>query len=138
LRRLEADRTALAQKVDRPPTPSQVEERRYELRLVDHRMFMLRRMKVAAERIEPTVAIAETLGPRPEDPHKARAWAEGVDAIHGFRVRWGIEDSEAESLGPPSDDFRRRQDRDQVARRIREIQSTLDLERRALEVELDR
>ncbi len=138
LRRLEDDRDGLARAVEGAPDPEVIDDRRYELRIVEERMLLLRRMKVAAERIEPTQPILEALGVRPEDPDKARAWADGVDLIHGFRLRWGVADSDPDLLGARSDDPRRQHDRATQARRLSEIQESIDREPRSHELEFDR
>jgi hypothetical protein len=96
--------------------------------MVEERLFLHRRVAVAAERIEPTPPILQALGRRPDDPAKARAWAEGVDLIHGFRLRWGVEDSELEALASSSNDRQRRQERERAARQVREVQRTLEVE----------
>jgi hypothetical protein len=138
LERLEADRAGLARRVEDSSDRSLLDRKRYELQLVEERMFLLRRVAVAAERIEPTPPILETLGLCPDDPDKAQAWAEGVDLIHAFRVRWGVAESEVEALGPRTDDLDRRREREVAARRLSEIRATLDLGTRARSLELDR
>jgi conjugative relaxase-like TrwC/TraI family protein len=127
LARLEAERANLSGEEKAPPEVATIGKRRYNLELVDERMTQLRRMAVAAERIESTRPVLDSLGPRPEDPHRAEAWAEGVDLIHGFRLRWGIDESDLEPLGGSPGDAARQEDRRQTERQLTETRLRLDL-----------
>ncbi len=90
LGRLEAERAEHAgdAAAEAPPAARKAETR-FELRLVEERMLHLRRLQVAAERLAPTRPTLEALGPYPKDPALARAWDDGADLIHGFRLRHG-------------------------------------------------
>lgn len=127
LARLEDERTGLSGERKAPPTAAEIERWRYSLDLVDERMTLLRRQAVADERIEATRPIVDALGPRPEDPDRAEAWAEGVDLIHGFRLRWGVGDAETEPLGARTGDAARQEERRLAAMQLAETRRRLDL-----------
>jgi conjugative relaxase-like TrwC/TraI family protein len=128
LERLEADRDAPGEPPALPvASPEDVAEARYELVLVEERMARLRRRSVEAEMVEPTRPILGALGYRPEDPVAARAWADGVDLIHGFRVRYGITSPDGDPLGPDSGNAIRRVERREVRREIKELQAQMQI-----------
>ena len=142
LARLEDERTDLAARVAAEPSPERdLAENRFELRLVEERMLHLRRLQVAAEKLEATRPIREALGPYPKDPRLARAWDEGADLIHGFRLRYGITSPQGDPLGPRSGDAARRSERQAAERRLGHIRRDLEHERtqvaeRSMEIEI--
>ncbi len=110
LGRLRDERDSLAVEVAiesrRPAGLSDAE--RSELALIGERLQQLRRREVAAERLQPSKLIEETLGDRPADPARAALWNEGVDLIYAFRHGHGIASRGGDPLGPKTGDAERR------------------------------
>jgi len=133
LARLEEERSDLAAR-------SRAESRRLvgpngparaELALIEDRLLALRRRTVASERVRPSPMILATLGPRPDDAGRAVLWNEGVDLIHAYRQRHGIDPMDGLPLGGRSRD-------PQVRREQREANVRLDRVRHALGHDLGR
>ncbi len=127
LGRLRDERDTLAVEVAidsrRPAGLSDAE--RSELALIGERLEQLRRREVAAERLQPSRLIEETLGTRPADPTRAALWNEGVDLIYAFRHRHGIASRDGKPLGPRTGEAERRAAELRLAR----IQQDLGQER---------
>jgi conjugative relaxase-like TrwC/TraI family protein len=142
LGRLEVERQELARAVAAEPVPkARMSDARLELRLVEERMVHLRRMQVAAEKLSATRPILEALGPYPKEPYLARAWDDGADLIHGYRLRYGVTAPDGDPLGPRSGDATRRRERQAAQERLMRIQRRLEHERvrateRAFEIEV--
>lgn len=128
LARLEAERTDLAAEVVPAPT-RRLADARLELNLVEERMLQVRRMQVAAEKIDPTKAIHDTLGPYPKDPNLALHWDEGADLIFAHRLRYGITSYDGDPLGPRTGGQARRRERQAAQQKIARIQERLQHER---------
>jgi conjugative relaxase-like TrwC/TraI family protein len=120
LGRLEAERDDLAVKVAaEPPNRGELSgSERAELAMIEDRLLQLRRREIAAERAQPSKLVAQTLGPRPKDPLKAALWNQGVDAIYGYRLRYGITSTGRDPFGPKPRDAAQRRDRRQAELRL--------------------
>jgi conjugative relaxase-like TrwC/TraI family protein len=131
LRRLEGERDGLTVEVaTETPRRSQLTgTERAELALVDDRLVDLRRRAVAAERSQPSKMIVESLGPRPKDPLHAALWNNGVDAIYGYRQRYGITTTGKDPLGGKARDAAQRRERRQAELRIARVQKQLGKQR---------
>jgi hypothetical protein len=102
--------------------------RRAELAMVEDRLLDLRRRQVRAERISPSAAVVEAIGPRPRDPFRAAQWNKGVDIIVAHRQTNNIEDPDGPALGAtPLEPEARRRHRD-AERSLRRVQAALDRE----------
>jgi len=126
--RLEAEREQLS------AAPADVGKRtigdgaRAELGMIEERLLELRRRQVRAERISPSTAVVEAIGPRPEEPARAAQWNNGVDIIVEHRQTSCIEDPDAPALGtPPREPEARRRHRD-AERAVRRVQAALGRE----------
>jgi conjugative relaxase-like TrwC/TraI family protein len=132
LRRLEAERDQLtvevaAEPASRPITPPE----RAELAMIEERLVQLHRRGVAAERLQPSKLIADALGPRPQDPLDAAIWSNGVDAIYGYRFRYGVSTSSSSEdiFGPKPRSDAQRRDRRDAEMRLARVQKKLGKER---------
>jgi len=140
--RLEAEREGMTREAATERAPrTQASEVRLELRLVEERMVQLRRMQVEAERLTPTRPIHDALGPYPMDPRSARAWDDGADLIHAYRLRYGVISPDGDPLGPRSGNAERRHERQMAQQRLERIQRQLEHERvrtaeRSFEIEI--
>ena len=131
LRRLQSEREGLTVEVaTETPRRSQLTgTERAELALIEDRLVDLRRRSVAAERSQPSKMIVETLGPRPKDPLQAALWNNGVDAIYGYRQRYGITTAGKDPLGGKVRDAAQRRERRQAELRIARVQKQLGKQR---------
>jgi hypothetical protein len=129
LRRLEQDRDGAPRVDTKPPSPDQVDRWTYELRLIEERVVSLTRMTARAELLEPTPQGVGKPRPRPESPDAARACAERVDLIHGFRIRWGVDGVEREALGLDVGVGIRREARRDAAARLEQLEGKPVLDR---------
>lgn len=131
LRRLEAERDGLTVEVaTEAPRRSQLSgSERAELALIEDRLVDLRRRAVAAERSQPSPMIVETLGPRPKDPLRASLWNNGVDAIYGYRQRYGIAATGKDPLGGKPRDAAQRRHHREAQLRIARVQKQLGKQR---------
>jgi conjugative relaxase-like TrwC/TraI family protein len=131
LRRLQAERDGLTVEVaTETPRRSQLTgTERAELALIEDRLVDLRRRAVAAERSQPSKMIVESLGPRPKDPLQAALWNNGVDAIYGYRQRYGITTAGKDPLGGKVRDAAQRRERRQAELRIARVQKQLGKQR---------
>jgi len=130
LRRLEGERDGLTVKVaTEAPRRSLTGTERAELALIEDRLVDLRRRGVAGERSQPSKLIVESLGPRPKDPLQAALWNNGVDAIYGYRQRYGITTSGKDPLGGKPRDAAQRRERRQAELRIARVQKHLGKQR---------
>ena len=131
LRRLEGERDGLTVEVaTETPRRSQLTgTERAELALIEDRLVDLRRRGIAAERSQPSKMIVETLGPRPKDPLHAALWNNGVDAIYGYRQRYGITTTGKDPLGGKPRDAAQRRERRQAELRIARVQKQIGKQR---------
>jgi conjugative relaxase-like TrwC/TraI family protein len=131
LRRLKSERDGLTVEVaTETPRRSQLTgTERAELALIEDRLVDLRRRAVAAERSQPSKMIVESLGPRPKDPLQAALWNNGVDAIYGYRQRYGITTAGKDPLGSKPRDAAQRRERRQAELRIARVQKQLGKQR---------
>ena len=131
LRRLETERDTLTVDVaTETPRRSQLTgTERAELALIEDRLVDLRRRAVAAERSQPSPMIVETLGPRPKDPLHASLWNNGVDAIYGYRQRYGIAATGKDPLGGKPRDAAQRRHQREAQLRIARVQKQLGKQR---------
>lgn len=131
LRRLKSERDGLTVEVaTETPRRSQLTgTERAELALIEDRLVDLRRRAVAAERSQPSKMIVESLGPRPKDPLHAALWNNGVDAIYGYRQRYGITTAGKDPLGGKPRDAAQRRERRQAELRIARVQKQLGKQR---------
>jgi conjugative relaxase-like TrwC/TraI family protein len=131
LRRLETERDGLTIEVaTESPRGSQLTgTERAELALIEDRLVDLRRRAVAAERSQPSKLIVESLGPRPKDPLHASMWNNGVDAIYGYRQRYGITATGKDPLGGKPRDAAQRRDHREAQLRIARVQKQLGKQR---------
>jgi hypothetical protein len=131
LRRLQSERDGLTVEVaTETPRRSQLTgTERAELALIEDRLVDLRRRAVAAERSQPSKMIVESLGPRPKDPLQAALWNNGVDAIYGYRQRYGITTAGKDPLGGKARDAAQRRERRQAELRIARVQKQLGKQR---------
>jgi conjugative relaxase-like TrwC/TraI family protein len=142
LGRLQAEQVDLSREVAAEPRPeARGRALAYDLRLVEERMTQLARMEVAADRLTPSTPVGGALGPYPKDPNLARAWDDGADLIHSFRLRYGVESPHGHPLGPNVGDATRRRERQDAERRLARLQRQLHHERtqaadRQLEISL--
>lgn len=81
-------------------------------------MLQLRQMQVEAEPLTPTRPIHDALGPYPTDPKAARAWDDGVDLIHAYRLRYGVTSLDGDPPGPRSGSLERRHERQMAQQRL--------------------
>jgi conjugative relaxase-like TrwC/TraI family protein len=130
LRRLEAERDEIAAEAQRDATRHTGLSARElsELRVIEDRLTDIRRRQISSERSRPSPFIAESLGPRPEDPLKAALWNEGVETIYAYRQRYGITSAGGHPLGPKSRDAVRSAERRQAELRLARIQHRLGRE----------
>jgi conjugative relaxase-like TrwC/TraI family protein len=131
LRRLEAERDDLAVEVAAEP-PRAVglsASERAELAMIEERLVQLHRREVAAERVQPSKLVNEVLGPRPKDPLDAALWNNGVDAIYGYRLRYGITSTGKDPFGPKPRDAAQRRDRRNAELRLARVQHKLGKQR---------
>ena len=131
LRRLQSERDGLTVEVaTEAPRRSQLTgTERAELALIEDRLVDLRRRAVAAERSQQSKMIVESLGPRPKDPLQAALWNNGVDAIYGYRQRYGITTAGKDPLGGKTRDAAQRRERRQAELRIARVQKQLGKQR---------
>jgi hypothetical protein len=131
LRRLEAERDGLTVEVaTEAPRRSQLSgSERAELALIEDRLVDLRRRAVAAERSQPSPMILDALGPRPQDPLRASLWNNGVDAIYGYRQRYGIAATGKDPLGGKPRDAAQRRHHREAELRIARVQKQLGKQR---------
>ncbi|HET8565474.1 MAG TPA: MobF family relaxase [Solirubrobacterales bacterium] len=131
LHRLEGERDGLKVEVaTETPRGSQLTgTERAEMALIEDRLVDLRRRAVAAERSQPSKMIVESLGPRPKDPLRASMWNNGVDAIYGYRQRYGITTSGKDPLGGKPRDAAQRRDHREAQLRIARVQKQLGKQR---------
>lgn len=80
-------------------------------------------------RLTPSLPIREAIGPCPKDPALAKAWDEGAEIIHGYRLRHGVTSLDGHPLGPASGDAARRRERAEAQRRLARVQERLGHER---------
>lgn len=126
LARLEAERNHLALKAASEPARATLSgSERAELAAIEDRLLQLHRREVAAERAQPSKLIVESLGPRPKDPLMAARWNEGVDALYGYRVRYGISSSGKDPFGPKPREAAQRRDRHQAELRLARARQAL-------------
>jgi conjugative relaxase-like TrwC/TraI family protein len=126
--RLEAESRTLAPPSTSDTLASTTGENEWgaELRMIEDRLLDLRRRRVRAERIGPSTAVVEAIGPRPENPVRAAQWNKGLDIIVEYRQTRGIEDPEAPALGnAPHEPEARRSHRD-TERALRRVQAALE------------
>jgi conjugative relaxase-like TrwC/TraI family protein len=131
LHRLEGERDDLTVEVATEP-PRRADftgTERAELALIEDRLVDLRRRAVAAERSQPSKLIVESLGPRPKDPLNASLWNNGVDAIYGYRQRYGITSAGKDPLGGKARDAAQRRDRREAELRLARVQKQLGKQR---------
>lgn len=131
LRRLEAERDELAVEVAAEPAraPALSASERAELAMIEERLVQLHRREVAAERVQPSKLVTEALGPRPKDPLDAALWNNGVDAIYGYRLRYGITTAGKDPFGPKPRDAAQRRDRRNAELRLARVQHKLGKQR---------
>ena len=131
LRRLEAERDGLTVEVatETPRRSGLTGAERAERALIEDRLVDLSRRAVAAERSQPSKLIVESLGPRPKDPLNASLWNNGVDAIYGYRQRYGITSTGKDPLGGKARDAAQRRDRREAALRLARVQKQLGKQR---------
>ena len=113
----------------RPGSPASAAAERAELALIEDRLVDLRRRAVAAERSQPSKLIEENLGERPKDPLNASLWNNGVDAIYGYRQRYGITSTGKDPLGGKPRDAAQRRDRREAELRLARVQKQLGKQR---------
>jgi conjugative relaxase-like TrwC/TraI family protein len=98
---------------------------RLEVALIEKRIERLARREVRASQLEPSQVIYTALGPFPaDDPDKALAWGDGVDAIATYRHRHDIHD-DANPLGRQPRGASARAERARAQRRVEDIQRRL-------------
>jgi conjugative relaxase-like TrwC/TraI family protein len=131
LRRLEAERDGLTVEVatETPRRSGLTGAERAERALIEDRLVDLSRRSAAAERSHPSKLIVESLGPRPKDPLNASLWNNGVDAIYGYRQRYGITSTGKDPLGGKARDAAQRRDRREAALRLARVQKQLGKQR---------
>jgi len=131
LRRLEGERDGLTVEVaTAAPRQSGLSgAERAELALIEDRLVDLRRRAVAAERSQASKLIKENLGERPKDPLNASLWNNGVDAIYGYRQRYGITSAGKDPLGAKPRDAAQRRDRREAQLRLDRVQKQLGKQR---------
>jgi len=131
LRRLEGDRDPLTVEVvaTAPRQPALSGTERAELALIEDRMTVLCRRAVAAERAHPSKLIKSALGDRPKDALDSSSWNNGVDAIYGYRLRYGITSAGKDPLGGKPRDAAQRRDRREAQRRLARVQKQLGKQR---------
>jgi conjugative relaxase-like TrwC/TraI family protein len=133
LRRLQAEREALVTGDAYRQMPSPRSDH-VELALIEDRLLELRRRRVRAERISPSHAVVDALGPRPQEPLRAALWNEGVDVIVTHRQLYGVVDG-SYPLGPRPTAADERHARAEAQRRLHRVQEAL---RRPAARELER
>jgi len=131
LRRLETERDSLTVEVatETPRRSELTGNERAELALIEDRLVDLRRRAVAAERSQPSAMIVETLGPRPKNPLHASLWNNGVDAIYGYRQRYGVVATGKDPLGGKPRDAAQRRHHREAQLRIARVQKQLGKQR---------
>ncbi len=131
LRRLEGERDGLTVGVaTAAPRQSGLSgAERAELALIEDRLVDLRRRAVATERSQTSKLIKESLGERPKDPLNASLWNNGVDAIYGYRQRYGITSTGKDPLGGKPRDAAQRRDRREAQLRLARVQKQLGKQR---------
>ncbi|HWW66542.1 MAG TPA: MobF family relaxase [Solirubrobacterales bacterium] len=131
LRRLEGERDGLTVEVATAPPrqPGLSGAERAELALIEDRLVDLRRRAVAAERTQTSKLIRENLGERPRNPLNASLWNNGVDAIYGYRQRYGITVTGKDPLGAKPRDAAQRRDRREAELRLARVQKQLGKQR---------
>jgi len=131
LRRLEGERDGLTVEVaTAAPWQSGLSGvERAELALIEDRLVDLRRRAVASERSQTSKLIKENLGERPKDPLNASLWNNGVDAIYGYRQRYGITSGGKDPLGGKPRDAAQRRDRRETELRLARVQKQLGKQR---------
>ena len=131
LRRLEGERDGLTVEVATaaPRQAGLSAAERAELALIEDRLVDLRRRAVASERSQASKLIKENLGERPKDPLNASLWNNGVDAIYGYRQRYGITSAGKDPLGGKPRDAAQRRDRRETELRLARVQKQLGKQR---------
>lgn len=131
LRRLEGERDGLTVEAATaaPRQPGLRGAERAELALIEDRLIDLRRRAVAAERLQTSKLIMESLGERPKNPLNASLWNNGVDAIYGYRQRYGITSTGKDPLGGKPRDAAQRRDRREAELRLARVQKQLGKQR---------
>jgi conjugative relaxase-like TrwC/TraI family protein len=131
LRRLEGERDGLTVEVaTAAPRQSGLNgAERAELALIEDRLVDLRRRAVASERSQTSKLIKESLGERPKDTLNASLWNNGVDAIYGYRQRYGITSTGKDPLGGKPRDAAQRRDRREAELRLARVQKQLGKQR---------
>lgn len=131
LRRLEGERDGLTVEVaTAAPRQSGLNgAERAELALIEDRLVDLRRRAVSSERSQTSKLIKESLGERPKDPLNASLWNNGVDAIYGYRQRYGITSTGKDPLGGKPRDAAQRRDRREAELRLARVQKQLGKQR---------
>jgi conjugative relaxase-like TrwC/TraI family protein len=94
---------------------------RAELVVIEDRLAHLARRAVGAARKRTPKMIEGVLGTRPKDRREAALWNEGVHAIYGYRLRYGITSTSGHPLGPKSGDAARSRDRRQAELRLSRV-----------------
>jgi conjugative relaxase-like TrwC/TraI family protein len=131
LHRLEGERDNLTvEAATSSPRPSGLSgAERAELALIEDRMTVLCRRAVAAERAHPSKLTKDALGDRPKDALQVALWNNGVDAIHGYRLRYGITSAGKDPLGGKPRDAAQRRDRREAELRLARVQKQLGKQR---------
>ncbi len=131
LRRLEGERDGLTVEVATaaPRQSGFIGAERAELALIEDRLVDLRRRAVASERSQTSKLVKEALGERPKDPLNAALWNNGVDAIYGYRQRYGIISTGNNPFGGKPRDAAQRRDRREAELRLARVQKQLGKQR---------
>lgn len=131
LRRLEGESDGLTVEVATaaPRRSGLSGSERAELGLIEDRLLDLRRRAVASERSLTSKMVKEALGERPKDPLHASLWNNGVDAIYGYRQRYGITSTGKDPLGGKPRDVAQRRDRREAELRLARVQKQLGKQR---------
>lgn len=90
------------------------------------RLAELSRRQIAAERLQTSQFVRETLGERPAEARKLEAWNQGVHEIHAYRQRHGVRDPQR-VLGAQPKDPVARADYAGAQQAIRGVQRRLEL-----------